>query len=141
MSGVGKRSRSMRSYLASDVLEAHGCEPIKEMLNLVQELNEIKKKALDAYESGRGMTEKGDAGPAYLGQAMAATAKKNDIYTALARFQYPTLAAVAMKDVDKDRDKVTERVVNAAEVRDTILKDPMAQVPMLSAGKGNNEKT
>lgn len=135
-------SKNKRSYLAIDELDRLGVNPIERLMKIVEELDQIKRTALEAYQTGRGMTEKGDAGPAYLGQAMAATSKKSDIYTTLAKFKHPTLSAIALKEVQQsESEKLTERVVDAAHVRDTILKDPMAQVPTLIAGKSNDEKT
>lgn len=133
--------KNVRSYLAIHKLEALGLDPIDEMLKTINELDELAKVSLQAYESKRGWSEKGDAGPAYLGNAIRAKAEKMAVYTKLSGYIYPTLSAVGIKDIRKEEDQITSRVVSAIEVRQTILNDPFAMngAPILTVGNAPTE--
>lgn len=79
-------------------------------------LAETYKLALDAYKSGRGWNDRGDAGAAYLGVAVKAASD-------LAKFKHPTLSAVAVKDLDQGESR---EVLNTAEAVNVLKADPFA---------------
>ncbi len=141
MAGTRTGRKNLRSYLALDVLEKLGIEPLKELTKRIDELEGIKKMALEAYTKQRGYGEKNDAGPAYLSNAVTCVREQISIYTTLSKFVHPTLSAIAVKDMRQEEEKLTERVVSAAQVRETILNDPfaMTEVPKLPGGLHDEE--
>lgn len=99
---------SRKTFMAIHKLEAKGIEPI-------DYLNEVYIESMAAYRAARGLSEKGDSGPGYL-QAAFNAAK------ALASFKYPTLTAMAIKDMTDD-DKKT-KPMSMAEAVEIIKNDP-----------------
>ena len=99
-----------RSFLAIKRMEELGIEPIQMLL-------EVYTEAMSAYRSMRGLGEKGDAGPAYLSAAGNAAAK-------LAGYRYPTLTALAIKDMTELDSQ--EKVLNTKEAIEILKKDPFA---------------
>lgn len=88
-------------------MERLGIAPIQMLLDVFNE-------SLLAYRSGRGLTEKGDAGAAYLSVAVTAASK-------LASFRYPTLSAMAVEQIGSDNDK---KVMTTKEAMKVIQQDP-----------------
>lgn len=103
-------SKNKRSYLAIEDLERLGCNPIEKLL-------EIAQMNIDAYKCGRGLSDRGDAGPQYLANATRA-------YIELAKFKHPTLSAVAIKDLSDDSN--TKKPLSTAEAIEVLKKDPFA---------------
>lgn len=85
-------------------------------LNPIEMLAETYKLALEAYKSGRGWNDRGDAGAAYLGVAVKAASD-------LAKFKHPTLSAVGIKDLDSAEPKET---INTAKAVEVLKSDPFA---------------
>lgn len=102
---IKKSSLIMRHYL-----EQKG-------VDLVELQLQVFKKAMDAFDSGRGENEKSDAGPAYLSVCNTALAT-------LARYAFPTMTAIKLEDADKT---INDKIIDATAVRETILKDPFSK--------------
>lgn len=111
MSTVPRLGRPNRAnILAHKDLERLGLNPI-------EMLAEVYKEALAAYRSGRGLTDKGDAGAQYLAVAGKAAVD-------LAKFKHPTLSAIAVKDAtESEKDS---RVISTAQAIDIMKADPFA---------------
>ena len=99
-----------------DDMEKRKIDPLKELVNAIQELDELKQINMGAYKTMRGYSDKGDAGTAYLANAVKCVTEKSTIYLALAKFKYPTLSAVAMKDVSVVQEK-SEPIDTAAAIK------------------------
>jgi hypothetical protein len=110
-------------------------------IDLVEMQLQIYRKAIDAFDNGRGQNDKSDAGPQYLAVANTAVAT-------LARYSYPTMTAIKIEDLDND---INKKVIDATEVRKAILNDPFSKsiadaatvpqeigLPVLSPGKKND---
>ncbi len=116
MSGLGKSGRAgipnKNSLVARAEMDRLGINPI-EMLKRVFD------EAMKSYETGRGMTEKGDSGVGYLATACAAAKE-------LAGFKHPKLSAIAVKDVtsEESQARVSMTTQEALKVlqSDPILK-------------------
>lgn len=67
-------------------------------INPIEALWECYQEAMKSYKSGRGMSEKGDAGSAYLAVATKAA-------TELANYKHPKLSAIAVKDMSENTGK------------------------------------
>lgn len=80
-------------------------------------LYEVYNEAMEGYRSGRGVSEKGDNGAAYLGAAFSAAAQ-------IARFVYPTISASAVKIDDGTTEK---RQLDMKEAISIIAEDPFAK--------------
>lgn len=85
-------------------------------LNPIEMLKEVYDEALKAYRSGRGLTDKGDAGASYLATAKAAASD-------LASYKHPKLSALAIADVSKE-ELAEKKTLTAQEARDIIKADP-----------------
>jgi hypothetical protein len=99
-------------------LERLGCNPIEKLL-------EIAQMNIDAYKSGRGLSEKGDSGPSYLANATR-------VYIELAKFKHPTLSAVAIKDMaDHNEGKAPLSTAAAIEVlkADAFAPNSFKEIP------------
>ncbi len=110
MSSKGKQRIQKKTFMAMYELEKRNIEPI-------EFLHEVYKRSIDAFDKCRGLGDKGDSGPGYLAQALGAA-------KALATFKYPTLTAVAIKDLD-DQERIA-RPLSTAEAIEIIKKDPFA---------------
>lgn len=86
-------------------------------IDLVELQMQVFKKAMDAFDNQRGYGEKSDAGPHYL-------AVCNTAIATLAKYAFPSMTAIKLEEADKS---VNEKIINATEVRNTILKDPFAK--------------
>jgi hypothetical protein len=73
-----------RTLVAHADLERLGANPIEMLVDVYRE-------AMTAFKQGRGLSDKGDAGAAYLGVAGKAAVD-------LAKFRHPTLSAVAITE-------------------------------------------
>lgn len=109
MSSVTGR-RNKQALLAIHDLDRLGCNPIEELIKIAQ-MN------VEAYKLQRGLTEKSDAGPAYLANAVRC-------YIELAKFKHPTLSAIAVKDLTEY--STGKEVMNTAQAIDIIKADPFA---------------
>jgi hypothetical protein len=86
-------------------------------INPIEALWEVFQASMGAYKSGRGYGENSDAGPYYLSVAEKAA-------TALAKFKHPTMAAIAIQDLNKaDAPKGITTTQGAIEA---IKQDPFA---------------
>lgn len=98
-----------KSLLGTAELERLKLKPIEMM-------RDVFDRALKAYDEHRGVTDKHDPGPAYLSVAGQIAAK-------MAGFRYPTLSAIAVKDVSEvDRIKP----LTTAEAIEIIRNDPFS---------------
>jgi hypothetical protein len=125
MSGGGSRKGvpNKRSMLALYEMQEQGVEPIKMLM-------EVYRRALSSYDECRGLSDKGDSGPAYLAVAQQAASK-------LASFRYPTLSAVAIKELS-ELEKTDHRPINTREAIEILKKDPFAAKDILAINP--NEK-
>ena len=105
-----RRGSDYRSLMASSELERLGINPI-------EKLHELAQMNIDAFKSGRGWSEKGDSGPAYLANAIRA-------YLEMAKFKYPTLSAVAIKDLGSGEN--TKAPMTTARAIEALKADPFA---------------
>lgn len=84
--------------------------------NAVEEAVNLYKMNIEAYKSGRGWTDKGDSGAAYLSNAGSLIMKILDKTR-------PTLQAMAIKDMT---EKNETRVMSTSEAVKIIQNDPMS---------------
>lgn len=141
MSGSRARLPNKASLTMRRELEARG-------IDIIEMQMAVYNKAIDAYDREKGCSDGGegfgpsDTGFRYLGVA-------NQAIATLAKYAYPTMAAVKIENMDKE---VNEKVIDAVEVRNTILNDPFAAraakaatsqtdtgLPILSIGKKEEE--
>jgi hypothetical protein len=101
-----------KSLLALYELDKRGIEPIDYLL-------EVYREAMQAYQSGRGYTDKGDAGPAYLANALNAA-------KTLASYKYPTLSAMAIKDITELDKAEASKPMTTKEAIKIMQADPFA---------------
>lgn len=112
----GKQSELLRSMTYNQKLSARnkiiarGQDPIDMMY-------EIFELAKEAYVTGRGLTDKGDAGAGYLSVA-------GSMAQHLAKFVYPTLSAAAVKIEDGATEK---KQLDMKEAISIIAEDPFAK--------------
>jgi len=85
-------------------------------INPIEALWECYQEAMKSYKSGRGMSEKGDAGSAYLAVATKAA-------TELANYKHPKLSAIAVKDMSESDQKKALTTEQAIAI---IKSDPFA---------------
>lgn len=114
--------KNMRSYIGADELDRLRINPIEEAIKTLAELDKLIEMNVLAYQSGRGLTEKGDAGPQYLANAVRCVSEKKETYMTLAKFKYPTLSAIAIKDMT-DRNENKEPMTTAEAIK-VIQSDP-----------------
>lgn len=107
---ANKRSFNKRTLLAHHDMERLSLNPI-EMLKTIYD------EALNAYRSGRGLSDKGDAGAAYLSVAGKAASD-------LAGYKHPKLSAMAIADFTEDSEK--RRALTTEEAINIIKGDPFA---------------
>jgi len=89
-------------------------------VNPLEMLIEVYRLSIEAYKRERGLSDKGDAGPAFLSTAQAAANN-------LASYRYPKLSAIGVKDLsegESDRPPMTTR-----EAMKIIASDPFALNP------------
>jgi len=111
-------------------------------IDLIEMQMAVYRKAMDSYDSQRGLTEKNDPGAAYLGVA-------NQAVATLVRYAFPTLTNI--KPVSES-DEVSRKILDASEVRRLVLDDPFAKsvvaavltpqdtgLPVLTIGIKKNE--
>ena len=150
MAGRPLGRKNIRAYMASSELERLNINPIEGALQSIKELDDIIKLNVDAFKMMRGYTDDSDQGSAYLANAIRAVTAKKDTYLALARFKYPTLTAVAIKDFSENESELkpvnTEeaiKIINSDPFRDTTKKviDSMTEVRNINIlPKGNKDE-
>jgi hypothetical protein len=86
-------------------------------IDLIQMQLDVYTKAMAAFDSHRGDTDKSDAGPAYLSVC-------NQAIGTLAKYTFPTMTAIKFEDLN---NQVNDKVIDAVAVRDKILNDPFAK--------------
>ena len=101
MAGRPLGRKNIRSYMASDEMDRLKINPIEGAMKAIEELDELISLNIQAYKSMRGSSEKSDEGSAYLANAIRGVTAKKDTYLALAKFRYPTLTAVGIKDLSE----------------------------------------
>lgn len=115
MAGSRSRQPNKASLIMRNELKARG-------IDLIEMQMKIYQKAIDAYDHERGCSEGGEGfGPADTGFRYLAVA--NQAVATLAKYSFPTMAAVKIENIDT---QMTEKVIDAVEVRNTILNDPFA---------------
>src|SRR5690606_17218747 len=101
-------------------------------------------------DSERGCSPGGEGfGPTDTGFKYLSVA--NQAVATLARYSYPTMAAVKIESVDEE---INKKVIDAVAVRETILNDPFATrvvkktevgvdlgIPILTKGDGNGSQS
>lgn len=116
MGGSKKGAAHKMSLTVRTILEERG-------IDLVDMQLEVYRKAMQAFDSHRGDTEKSDAGPAYL-------AICNQAIGTMAKYAFPTMTAIKLEDADR---AVNDKVIDAVKVRETILNDPFANAAAAKA--------
>lgn len=101
MAGRPLGRKNIRSYMAAEEMERLRLNPIEGALKAIEELDELIKMNVDAFKQMRGYSDRQDQGSAYLANAVRAVATKKDTYLTLAKFKYPTLTAVGIKDLNE----------------------------------------
>jgi hypothetical protein len=81
-----------------------------------------------AFKEMRGYGEKSDAGTQYLANAIRCVQEKNATYLTLAKFKYPTLSAVAVKDYNQDPNE--REPMTTKEAFEVLKNGPFAPVEM-----------
>ncbi len=110
MTAVRGRPPNKASLALRHILEERG-------IDLVRLQIEVYTKAMNAFDKERGLGEKGDSGPAYLGVC-------NQAIATLARYTYPTMSAIKLEDLN---NAINDKVIDAVTVRQRILNDPFAK--------------
>jgi len=85
--------------------------------NPIEMLVEVYREAMQAYKSGRGITEKADNGAQFLAVAGKAAVD-------LAKFKHPTLSAIAVKDMTPESE--SKEPLTTSQAIDVIKADPFA---------------
>lgn len=105
------RPRAYRAtYALRTLLEERG-------IDLVAMQLEVYRKAMESFDSMRGYGEKGDAGVGYLQVC-------NQAVGTLAKYAFPTMTAIKVESLNDD---MNHKVIDAVQVRQTILSDPFAK--------------
>ena len=86
-------------------------------INPIQMLKEVYDRAISAYDSARGYSDKSDAGAGYLSVAGKAAAD-------LAKFKHPTLAALAVKDMTDPKSE--SKPMTTQQAIEVIKSDPFS---------------
>ena len=110
MSGSRKSVRNKLSLMAHNDLDRLGANPIEMLV-------EVYREAMQAYKSGRGITEKADNGAQFLAVAGKAAVD-------LAKFKHPTLSAIAVKDMTPESE--SKEPLTTSQAIDVIKADPFA---------------
>lgn len=143
MAGSRARQPNKASLTMRRELEARG-------IDLIEMQMAIYRKAMDAYDHERGCSDGGEGfGPTDTGHKYLAVA--NQAVGNLARYSYPTMSAVKIENIDNE---INNKVIDAVEVRNTILNDPFAHrvakvaemntdtgLPVLTIGDGNGSES
>lgn len=103
-------SFNKRNLLALHRMDELGIEPIEMLM-------EVYRESMESYRKQRGYGEKSDAGVGYLGNALGAASK-------LASFRYPTLTAMAIKDMRELEDAAKATPMTTKEAIEIIKADP-----------------
>lgn len=111
--------------MAANELDRLGINPIEEALKCVQQLDDLINKNVKAFESMRGFSDRADSGTQYLANALRGVSEKSAIYMTLAKFKYPTLSAVALKDYTEEKEDL--RPINTQEAMKIINSDPFKE--------------
>lgn len=139
MAGRPLGRKNIRSYLASEELDRLDVNLIQAALDTVKEFDKIADMNIQAFEGNKANNAKYDTGAAYLANALRAVSEKAAIYMKLASFKYPTLSRVSIKEIRKEEEQITARIISAAEIRQAILDDPFASeenMPVFELPKG-----
>lgn len=86
-------------------------------IDIVNMQLDVYNKAMKAFDDCRGLSDKGDAGPGYL-QAC------NTAVGILAKYAFPAMAAVQIQNLNEN---LNDKVIDAVQIRETILNDPFAK--------------
>lgn len=122
MAGRPLGRKNIRSYMAAEDLDRLGINPIEEAIKAAKELEEMKIKALEAFDKHRGNNpEGGDAGTQYLASAIKCITEKAAIFVTMAKFKHPTLSAVAVRDVTDINE--SKEPMTTAQAIDIIKSD------------------
>lgn len=105
-----------RSFLAIHEMERLKIRPIEMILT-------VYTRALAAYDEARGLSDKSDAGAAYLAVA-------GQMATKLAAFQYPSLSAMAVGEMSKESKDV--KPMTTAEAVRIINSDPFLKKQLIT---------
>ena len=92
-------------------------------INPIEMLKEVYDLSIAAYKTGRGYSDKYDAGTAYLSNAVNAAAQ-------LAKYKHPTMSAIAIKDVSEGPGGKTP--MTTAEAVKILKSDPFAPAELKS---------
>lgn len=115
----------VKTFVASKKMYDLGVDPIEMLVRVYQ-------TAMEDYHKGRGITEKGDNGAAWLQTAGNAAAK-------LAGYVYPTLSAMAVKDLVENQ-AIKPQVASTSDVMKYIQADPFAKVMVAPIEPQKEEK-
>ena len=122
MAGRPLGRKNIRSYMAAEEMDRLRLNPIEGALKAIEELDELIKLNVDAFKSMRGYSQNGDQGSAYLANAVRAVSTKKDTYLTLAKFKYPTLTAIGVKDLTESNEE--RKPLSTAEAISILKKDP-----------------
>lgn len=104
------RRKNKLNILAHNDLDRLGANPIEMLV-------EVYREAMQAYKSGRGITDKADNGAQFLAVAGKAAVD-------LAKFKHPTLSAIAVKDMTPESEG--KEPLTTSQAIDVIKADPFA---------------
>lgn len=124
MAGRPLGRKNIRSYMAAEEMDRLRLNPIEGALKSIEELDELIKMNIDAFKAMRGYSDRQDQGSAYLANAVRAVATKKDTYLTLAKFKYPTLTAIGIKDLSDDSN--SKKPLTTAEAIEVLKRDPFA---------------
>jgi hypothetical protein len=131
MTGRPLGRRSFKTYLADQELNRLAINPIEEAIKCLAELDDVKEMNLKAFRELRGYGSDGkDAGTQYLANAIKCISEKTATYMQLARFRYPMLSAVAIKDMSDDSSST--KTLTTQEAIRIISQDPFSPVAKLT---------
>lgn len=144
MAGRPLGRKNIRSYMASDEMERLKINPIEGAMKAIEELDELIALNIQAYKSMRGLSEKSDEGSAYLANAIRGVTAKKDTYLSLAKFRYPTLTAIGVKDLGSNAEERkplnTEQAINILR-QDPFFKEKVETQDVISAMTETREIT
>lgn len=120
--GTPKGHMKRHSFIAHSELERMGINPI-------EWLADVYLEAMQGYKSGRGITEKGDGGAAWLAVAGKAAAD-------LCSYKHPKLSAIAISDLSKDQARNEREAISTEQAIAIFKADPFAtdQIRKLDTG-------
>lgn len=122
MAGRPLGRKNIRSYMAAEEMDRLRLNPIEGALKAIEELDELIKLNVDAFKSMRGYSQNGDQGSAYLANAVRAVSTKKDTYLTLAKFKYPTLTAIGVKDLTESNEE--KKPMTTADAIEVLRRDP-----------------